>query len=272
MSYIKPNPPYTLLVNTCDAYHDAWEPLFTLFQRYWPEAKDVPIVLNTETATYQNERFNIVCPQLYKRHPDPEYVPWSKRLRETLTQIVKTDLIILYLDDFYLRNPVNSERLDICLRYMEENKNIANILLFSCPPPYTQTSEYPWLVKRSKKSPYLFSLQAGLWRRERLLHFLRDHESPWYFERWGSLRGRRYSDDFYALTTIAGKQAVFDYDPTKHGMTQGKWRPETSELFLKEGITMDYLQRGIIPHDWKAPKTQINWFNTAWHIFQSLRP
>ena len=264
-------PRYTLVICTCDAYADAWGPLFTLFRKYWPSL-NVPIVLNTETKAYQHEGLNIICPQLYKGHPNPQTVPWSKRLRETLNRVVSTDLVMLFLDDFYLRSPVNTERLNICLRLMEQDVKIANLQLFTCPPPYRSLKEYPWIVKRSKKAPYLFSLQAGLWRTERLLHFLRDHESPWYFERWGSLRGRRYPDDFYALATTNGKQEIFDYCPSGQGVSKGLWRPKTPELFAQEGINIDLSIRGVMPVDWKAPSPKRDWFKTAWNIFRSLRP
>lgn len=262
---------YTLIVCTCDAYQDAWGPLFTLFRRYWPSL-DAPIVLNTETATYQHDGFHIICPQLYKDHPNPRSVPWSKRLRKTLTRVVNTDLVLLFLDDFYLRSPVNTERLNICLRMMEEKESIANIQLFTCPHPFTVTQEYPWLAKRSKQAPYLFSLQAGLWRTNRLLHFLRDHESPWYFERWGTIRGRRYPDDFYALAAIDGRQPIFDYWPSMQGLSKGLWLPKTPELFDKEGIRVDLTTRGVMPVDWKPPHRRRNWLRTAWNIYRSLRP
>jgi len=263
---------YTVVICSCDIHLDALPPLFTLFSRYWPNLKGVPIVLNTETATYQHDGFDVVFPQLFTDHPCPSSVPWSRRLRETLVHAVHTDLVLIYLDDFYLRSPVNTERLEICLRYIENKKNIANIQLYTCPLPYTSTKEYPWLVKREKKSPYLFSLQAGLWRKGRLLHFLRDHESPWYFERWGTIRGRRYPDDFYALMTVDGHQAIFDYWPSMQGLSNSLWLPKTRELFIKEGIKFDLSIRGVMPLDWKPPHKHRNWFKTAWNIFRSLRP
>lgn len=267
-------PRYTLVICTCDAYEDAWDPLFTLFRKYW-RTLDVPIVLNTETKTYQHAGFDIICPQLYQDRPNPQSVPWSKRLRETLQRAVSTELVMLFLDDFYLQSPVNTERLEICLRLMEQDKKIANFQLFSCSPPYDPLPEYPWIVKRVKKLKwlsYLFSLQAGLWRTQRLLYFLRDHESPWYFERWGSLRALRYPDDFYAAIPVDGKGAVFDYNPSGHGVSKGMWLPKTPELFAREGIPVDTSLRGVMPVDWKAPTPKRNWVRTAWNIFRSLRP
>ncbi len=263
---------FSMVICTCDAYSDAWHPLFTLFERYWPELKNIPIVLNTETASYQHEGFDIVSPQLYKDHPSPASVPWSKRLRRTLQEVVDAEVVLIYLDDFYLRSRVNADRFDVCLSYLEQDQKIANIQLFTCPLPYTPVAEYPWLLKRDKRSPYLFSLQAGLWRRDRLLHFLRDHESPWYFERWGSLRGRRYPDDFYALATIDGKLPILDYCPSTQGVSKGLWLPQTPELFEKEGIEIDLSARGVMPYGWKPPRRRRNWFATARNIFRSLCP
>lgn len=260
-------PRFTLVICSCDAYADAWVPLFTLFRKYWPTL-DAPIVLNAETAFFQFPDYDITCPQLYRNHPNPNQVPWSKRLRTTLTQAVSTDLVLIFLDDFYLRSRVDTERLDICLRLIEQDPQIANVGLFPCPKPFVPTDEYPWLVKRSKTAPYLLNLQAGLWRRSRLLHFLRDHETPWYFERWGSMRARRYPDDFYGITA----EYVFDYWPTMQGISNGMWRPQTLDLFAREGITIDASTRGVMPKDWQPPAVRRNWLKTAWNIYRSLRP
>lgn len=264
-------PHYTLVICTCDAYADAWPPLFTLFRKYWP-GLDAPIVLNTETRTFEFPGYDILCPQIYKGHPNPASVPWSRRLRETLTQAVTSDLVLIFLDDFYLRSPVNEDRLEICLRLMESDLDIANIALFPCPPPFTPTKEHPWLARRSKSAPYLFNLQAGLWRRQRLLHFLRDHESPWYFERWGSKRGRRYPDDFYGLNVEDERELIFNYWPSMQGLSKGMWLPKTPELFEQEGIDVDLTARGVMPLGWRAPAARRHWLKSGWNIFRSLRP
>jgi len=242
-----------------------------LLKRYWPGFGG-PVVLNTETKTYVDERFNVVYPRLYRGHPDPTSVPWSKRLRETLEQTVKTELLMLFLDDFYVRSPVNTQKLEICLQLMERNQAVANILLSSCPQPYSPTKEYPWLLKRWKKAPSIFGFQSGPCRKECLLHFLRDHESPWYFERWGSLRARRYPDDFYAVAANHGKEGIFDYCPSIHGLSKGLWLGQTGELFKAEGIAVELSQRGVMPIGWKAPRRRRNWLKTAWNIYLSLRP
>ena len=192
---------YSVVVSSCDHYCDAWPPLFALLRRYWPSIP-TPVILNTETAEFSCAEIGVLCPRLYMAHSHPALVPWSKRLRECLQATVRTDLVLLFLDDFFLRGPVRTDRLETCVELMSREPRIANILLYSCPPPFTPVADKPWLVKRSKRAPYLFSLQTGLWRTEHLLHLLRDHESPWYFERWGSIRGRLSKLVFYASRTL----------------------------------------------------------------------
>ncbi len=265
-------PKYTIVICSCDAYQDTWMPLFTLLDRYWAGIRQVPIVLNTETLSYQYEGMNILSPRLYASTPNPQSIPWSKRLRETIKQTVHTEQVLLFFDDYFLRGPVDTERLKICSDYMADNSNAAFIMLFPPPLPYTPTQDYPWLVKRPKDVPYIFNLQVGLWRKDRLLHFLRDHESPWYFERWASRRARRYPDDFYGALAIDGKHLMFDYLASKQGLSGGLWFPGTKELFDKEHIDLDLSIRGVMPEGWKAPVRRRNWFKTAWNIFRSLRP
>lgn len=53
------------------------------------------------------------------------------------------------------------------------------------------------------------SLQAGIWNKKHLIRYLRDHEMPWQFETWGSIRSRRYKEAFYAVRE--GEKRVFEY-------------------------------------------------------------
>ena len=41
----------TMLVNSCDAYEDLWQPFFTLLKRYFAPL-DMRILLNTESKDF----------------------------------------------------------------------------------------------------------------------------------------------------------------------------------------------------------------------------
>ena len=57
---------FTVLVSSCDAYEDLWNPFFSIIKKEWPEVVDYPIVLNTESKAYTHDGLNIKCYQLYK--------------------------------------------------------------------------------------------------------------------------------------------------------------------------------------------------------------
>ena len=50
----------TLLVNSCDAYADLWQPFFTLLKRYFVPLPD-EILLNTETKEFHLDGVKLRC-------------------------------------------------------------------------------------------------------------------------------------------------------------------------------------------------------------------
>jgi hypothetical protein len=262
---------FTIVVCTCDAYEDAWMPLFTLFQKYW-DGMDYKIVLNTETKAYSHHGLDVYSPMIYKHVNAYENISWSKRLKDILLHHVNTEIVLIYLDDFYLQSPVNIDKLAQCVNLMKEDKTISNLQLFPCPPGYHVISDIPWLVKRKKGSPYYFNLQAGLWKTNRLVHFLRDHESPWYFERWGSVRALRYIDKVYCINPDFNHNLIFDYNPSMIGLSKGFWLPKTKEFFLKEKIDIDTQIRGSLQLGYKFPVKKRNYLKSLKDITKSLIP
>lgn len=271
MGKINTDPMVTFLVCTCDDYEDSWNPLFTLIKKYW-EGFDLQVVLNTETKSYQHDGFNILAPQLFNTHQNPKQVAWSERLKKTIVEAVNTEFILLFLDDFYLLSKVDTDKLDQCLDIMIENPNIANIQLFPPPTPNNPFKDYEWLVVRKKYAPYYINLQAGLWRKADLLKFLRPHENPWYFERWGSIRVSRYSKIVLALNPLLKNNAIFNYNPLKHGLTDGKWRYDTIKLFKKENISFNYSKRGVFSNKDIISHSKRNYVNSFINICKSLWP
>ena len=54
----------TLLVNSCDAYSDLWEPFFKMLGVHWPDCP-YPIVLNTESKAFKHVAFDVKTFSLY---------------------------------------------------------------------------------------------------------------------------------------------------------------------------------------------------------------
>ena len=48
----------SILINSCDAYEDIWEPFFRCFSENWPDCP-YPIYLNTETKEYNPDYIHV---------------------------------------------------------------------------------------------------------------------------------------------------------------------------------------------------------------------
>ena len=110
----------TLLVNTCDAYEDLWQPFFTLLQRYFKPLR-MRIVVNTETKTCCFPGL-----QIDMAHCDSSI--YGVRMQAALQQ-VQTEYVLLMLDDFFLRAPVRTDRLEEIVSWMDQDRDI---VYFNC--------------------------------------------------------------------------------------------------------------------------------------------
>jgi hypothetical protein len=238
-------PDLAILVNSTDRYADTWAPFFTLFAAYWPGCP-YEIVLNTETLDYRHPGLDI---RVSRTWPDPAAPrpDWSESLSRCLAGIDAA--VILYLqDDYFLNGPVDVEAVEQFARILEQGAR-PHVLLreLTGSRHYEPLPDHAQLWRIPARSPYLVSLQAGLWRREALQGLLRSGESPWQFERWGTIRARRAGLEFLCPNLDRYEWAgrpVIPYEPT--GIVGGRWyAPAVVELFDRHGIRVDFSGRGF---------------------------
>lgn len=240
---------FSILVSSCDAYEDCWNPFFTLFNQYWPQC-EVPIVLNTETKSFTYPGLDIVCPTPCKT--DKRRYAWGERLLKSL-DFIESEIVLLMLDDFFIKSPVQVDRIYELVDLMYRD-NLSHILLTNASGP-NRRSSYPLLLEREQHAAYRLCLQIGLWRKSRLRFYIRGHENSWLTEIWGTKRAWRVKDTFFcidkSLQQTQGK--IIDYDMTG-AITRGKWNEEkVVELFKKHGINMDFSVRGFHKAREQAP-------------------
>ena len=269
----------TILVCSCDTYEDTWMPFFKLLKKYWPNC-NFPIVLNTETKQFKYEGLDIKTYSLYKNSK----AAWGKRLIETL-KLIDSKYVLFILDDFFLEDYVEDKKVSKCIEWMEKDNNIAVFSFMPTPGQNIDNDKYEGFELRPKDGEYRFNCQAAIWRRERLIEFVRSHESPWDWELLGSIRSQRYNDEFYSLKETAPK--VFNYD-LEHGgaVHRGKWVKEVVlPICEKNDIKIDFSKRGFEEHspfDYIPPKKKKNIFkriinrlkyefNTRMTKYKSLR-
>lgn len=238
MAHIQIDEKCTVLVCSCDAYSDLWDPFFYLFHTYWPQCQ-FKVLLSTESKDYQNGEIDIEVV-----HPkDKKDVPWGKRIKLAVKKI-NTPYIILLLDDFFLTNFVDTQKIETCIKWLDENEDIAN---FSFVPSLWKDSpdrDFPGFELRPNGGRYKVNCQAGLWRTEMLYELIKPYEDPWEFEWRASCRSDLKPWRFYAAAKP--KPWVFDYDFSSGGggVHRGKWTTGVKTLFDKHNIKMDFSLRG----------------------------
>lgn len=231
----------TLLLSTYDNGEDCWEGFFKTLTDQWPDL-NMPIVVNTEWKQCSFPGLNIRT----INQKSPKVIPWSKRLIDVLEQI-DTEYVLMFLEDFWLDKPVCHTFFQKNLQWMRDNPDVANLSYYPCMPGTNiDDGRFERFERRPQSCEYKLNFQVGLWRRERLIAFLRPHETPWEAEIFGSERVARYTDGFYSLKEDA--ELLFSYGDNMSGciIHRGKWVKEAVlPLNEKYNLNIDFSIRGF---------------------------
>lgn len=239
---MKVNEKFTILVNSCDGFSDCWEPFFKLFTIYWPNC-NVKVLLNTEVMDWSFPGLDIQCTQVDIKK---EKLTWSECLIKALEQ-VDTPLIMYLQEDYFLEKNVDDHLIFELVDIMISDTRIKHIGLThfgSFGPFYPTADQHLWKV--DQKARYRISTQAGLWRTDTLLTYLKPEENGWMFEIYGTRRARKRDECF--LTTnrdihCPEKTPIFQYTHT--GIIKGKWHKNIPQLFARHNIEVNFEKRGF---------------------------
>lgn len=254
------NTKFTLLYNTCDHYESLWKGFFTLWKKYYPSF-DAEVVINTETKTFSFGDYKIVRPSFSDKKQT-----WSSRLYESL-KLIRTPYVLLVLDDFYIKSPVDAKTLDFCIQQMDSDLSI-KLFTFAWQPGNNKPCAFSdKFEKRARLAPYRVNAQIGLWRVSYLKKIIKVRETPWDFELNGSFRSSILGGNLFSLKKNA--PLVFDYD-WGFLVVRGQLNKEVSDYFEKEeGIKFDSSFSYIDMEAYREQGTK-NSFNKLKYLWKML--
>ncbi len=252
------NTSYCILINTCDKFEDCWDPFFKLFKIYWPNFQG-KIYLNTEYKDYSYENLDIICVKgcLRNNYPKNKRATWSQCLAWAL-ELIEEDIILYMQEDYFIKAPVKNNYINEFIQLINTTKTIHCIHLTDQGSPAENKSEYNHLYRVPKFHRDRISCQAALWQKKILKQYIRNFESAWNFEWWGSKRASVYDHNFYTVDrnwVILNKFEIIPYVFT--GVIGGKWKKEIVELFEKNNILIDYTKRGFFKQQNKSIKDRL---------------
>ncbi len=234
-------PKCTILISSCDSYEDAWHPFFFFFNKEWPDyPKTWDVVLNTESKSFSFDGMDIKTFNFYK---PKRKVKWGRRLIKTLRHL-SSEYVLFLLDDFFFTGKVDQKRIEQCIEWMEQDPQISVFSFWRTRGENIRDGKYPNFELRPQEGDYRMNCQAAIWRREKLIEYIRPHEDPWQWEYLGSKRSSRYHEKFYSA--IEDEPYIMTYDWFSGGaIHRGKWTKGAALLFKENGIHVDLSKRGL---------------------------
>lgn len=215
-----------IVVCSCDKDGDLFEAFHHCIEKYYPSHPE--IIYATETIK------NPYYKTINKNYPLKQ---WTKRIRETLQEI-NDNQILLMIDDIFIREPVDTNRIDYAKTILK-----GNVALINFEKVFNQEDEECGLDRfkmRKKGSEYEISLMCGLWDKEKLIDILEKDSDPWTVEYNQETKG-------YDYLINSGDYIINWGYKTFHpvGLIKGKWARECKKFFDNEGIKIDYSKRGF---------------------------
>jgi glycosyltransferase involved in cell wall biosynthesis len=214
----------SVLVMSCDAYSDLWKPFNTLYKKHWEH----PYKTYIGTETKECEYFETI----------KAVGSWTSRVRQTLEKI-DSEYVIFLLEDFFFHKKVNQERIEALIPHFNERTAVFNFELNK--DTKTVGNAVEGFKKRLNNQIYLCSCQPSLWNRCKLIELLQKDMTPHEWE--VQILDSEY--DFYINTTELIMDIGYYEDRKPWCVVQGKWAVECRELFEKENIKVDFLERGF---------------------------
>lgn len=243
----------TILLCTCDKYEDIWPLFFHFFEKYWPDCP-CEIVLNTESKSFSHEKYNIKSYNLYS---SDSIVSYGKRMIDHLDKI-KTKYVLILLDDFFIRKPVDAKKLLTILNWLEDDETIACFNFDSLRNKAVDDGKYPGFLLMPEFGEYKYNLQSAIWNKDTFRKAWRENESPWDWELYGNCRSFNCDNKFYTLDAFDNSPIYYAQDKDCRAIIQGKWvLADIEPLFEKEKLDMDFSIRGTYDKNSNINKKRI---------------
>lgn len=212
---------FCLVINSCDSYSSCWNPFFTLLEKYYPNHPKTYLICENKKCDYC-ETINI------------KNQIWTERYKKALEQI-KEKYVLTMLDDFFIREYVDEERIINILTYFKPN-----IACFNFEDKYILPCEnvsYNGFKLRKNNTLYLNSCQPSIHDRLKLIERLSENKTPQEWE-------LALIDSPYEFYVNDDKPIInIGYDHTLNwGISRGKITKECLQFLKSENIDTKYLE------------------------------
>lgn len=227
----------SMLVLSCDAYSDLWDDFFNLRDKFWPDCEYKWYVV-TESKSYERKDVEVIkC---------GKEMDWAGRFRYAV-QTVATPYIGLYLEDFFIKAPIDNNRIKGLVAFMHNNSvdyiDLGNVFHHKINQPEKKYfSDH--LVIIDKHLRYGIDTAASLWDSNYLLEKLGSGDyNAWKFEK--DRCDEAATEDGYNGLLLADDRLSFNVSEIPV-VVQGKFYPPVIKDFRRRGYEIDTSKRKVM--------------------------
>jgi hypothetical protein len=241
----------SILVNTCDSYHDVLPIFFSALKEYWPDCK-YPIHLNSEYNQFKFNSLNVQSHTILRN----ENSAWGYRFKKVINSI-QSDYIISLFDDFILEAAVDQRTINSALSILESNSKVGIIYLYPILEG-NKNDSLDFFFSVNALTPYRVNSAPALWRKDFLNDLLNISDDPWSWEAFAGYKKLAQSKKI--LTIPKNITIAYNYAAAKGGgIYRGKWVEEVVVKKVKKyNLQLDFSVRGLSANT-KKHKRDIFW-------------
>lgn len=230
----------SMIISSCGAFSDLWDGHITQLERFWGDRSlDQTILVTDEPTdvTYEN----------VKVFAAGAGIEWSRRLKSAL-DLVRTEYVIITLDDYFLIETVDQARIDSLVDIMREN-GLDYFRLFRRPKRATgkQIGSCAGICRVDTSVAYSVNLTTGIWKTDFAKYCSNCDLNAWRFEVALSGMAQSYgascavdnNDDFVILDVVRkGKllRKSANYFKKNPGLYQGSREVNTFDYEFRLGV------------------------------------
>lgn len=174
----------TLLILSCDNFSDLWDGNIKLLEQNWPDRNIRTCIVTDKPTERRFDNIEVIAV--------PDAAEWSDRLAYAVSQ-VKTDFVMVTLDDYFLIQPVSDEIIMERLKLMKEN-GLSYLRLYPRPRRATRKplAGCPQIFRIDTDENYSVNLYTSIWAKNFLEYAVRESRNAWRFEVSLPRRAREY--------------------------------------------------------------------------------
>lgn len=217
----------SLLIIGYDPYKDVWDHYFELLEKYW---QDRPLTyLASNELNPQYSRVQVI--------PAGIDAEWSMKVITSLPHI-KTEYVILLLEDFFTTSHVDNEQIDELISYMDTYKLNYCKLLNQSKIRGKKFIKKNYLRVIDSNDEYGISLQPAIWRKSFLSEVVgRENYNAWIFE-FSQVRDRRQNRN--GIDCIGDRRNVLKIT---HAVVQSKYLRKAVRVFKRQKYKINLEKR-----------------------------